>query len=89
MPERDYEQEFRRELVNSSELLYVRKMRQFYDRTLQDLGRMLGEKTEFNVIVTTRVLEKIEERLSDFEKKEKKIIDNYRKFARKVEGVAI
>ena len=89
MPERDYEQEFRRELVNSSELLYVRKMRQFYDRTLQDLGRMLGEKTEFNVIVTTRVLEKIEERLSDFEKKEKEIIANYRKFARKVEGAAI
>ena len=89
MPERDYEQEFRRELVNSSELLYVRKMKQFYDKTLQDLGKMIGKTTEFNVTVTTRLLEKVEERLSDFEKKEKHIIANYRKFARKVEGAAI
>ncbi len=89
MPGRDYEQEFRRELVNSSELVYVKKMKQFYDKTLQDLGRMIGEKTEFNVTVTDTLLQKVEERLSDFEKKEKKIIANYRKFARKVEGVAI
>tara|TARA_R100000458_G_C8186007_1_gene181349 strand:- start:219 stop:413 length:195 start_codon:yes stop_codon:yes gene_type:complete len=64
-------------------------MKQFYDKTLQDLGRMIGEKTEFNVTVTDTLLQKVEERLSDFEKKEKKIIANYRKFARKVEGVAI
>ena len=89
MPGRDYEQEFRRELVNSSELVYVKKMKQFYDKTLQDLGKMIGEKTEFNVTVTDTLLQKVEERLSDFEKKEKKIIANYRKFARKVEGVAI
>ena len=88
MPRRDYEQEFWRELVNSSELHYVRKMRQFYDRTLQDLWRMLGKKTEFNVTVTTRVLEKIEERLSEFEEKEKDLIDNYRKCVRETEGVA-
>ena len=89
MPGRDYEQEFRRELVNSSELVYVKKMKQFYDKTLQDLGKMIGEKTEFNVTVTDTLLQKVEERLSDFEKKEKKIIANYRKFARKVEGVTI
>ena len=89
MPGRDYEQEFRRELVNSSELVYFKKMKQFYDKTLQDLGKMIGEKTEFNVTVTDTLLQKVEERLSDFEKKEKKIIANYRKFARKVEGVTI
>ena len=89
MPERDYEQEFRRELVNSSELLYVKRMKQFYDKTLQDLGRIVGEETEFNVTVTDTLLEKVEERLSEFEKKEKQIIANYRKFARKVEGVEI
>ena len=89
MPERDYEKEFRRELVNSSELLYVRKMKQFYDKTLQDLGKMIGEETEFNVTITANVLEKIEERLSDFEKKEKQIIANYRKCIREVEGVAV
>ena len=89
MPRRDYEQEFRRELVNSSELHYVRKMKQFYDKTLQDLIKMIGEETEFKVKVTTTLLAKVEERLSEFEKKEKKIIANYRKLARKVEGVAI
>ena len=89
MPERDYEQEFRRELVNSSELLYVRKMKQFYDKTLQDLIKMIGEVTEFKVKVTPILLARVEERLSEFEKKEKKIIANYRKFARKVEGVTI
>ena len=84
MPERDYEQEFRRELVNSSELLYVRKMKQFYDKTLQDLIKMIGEVTEFKVKVTPILLARVEERLSEFEKKEKQIIANYSMFARNV-----
>ena len=50
---------------------------------------MIGEVTEFKVKVTPSLLAKVEERLSEFEKKEKKIIANYRKFARKVEGVTI
>ena len=50
---------------------------------------MMGEKTEHRVTVTRELLEKIEERLSEFEEKEKRILDNYRKFARKVEGVKI
>ncbi len=89
MSRRDYEGEFRRELTNSSELHYVRKMKQFYDKTLQDLIKMIGEVTEFRVKVTPSLLGKVEERLSEFEQKEKKIIANYRKFARKVEGVEI
>jgi hypothetical protein len=50
---------------------------------------MIGKETEFGVSVTNKSLNMIEERLSDFEKKEKEIVDNYRKFARKVEGVKI
>ena len=50
---------------------------------------MVGQKTEFGVLITENSLNMIEERLSDFEKKEKEIIDNYRKFARKVKGVKI
>tara|TARA_R100000234_G_C4894994_1_gene133164 strand:+ start:388 stop:582 length:195 start_codon:yes stop_codon:yes gene_type:complete len=64
-------------------------MKQFYDKTLQDLIKMIGEVTEFRVKVTPSLLGKVEERLSEFEQKEKKIIANYRKFARKVEGVDI
>jgi len=50
---------------------------------------MLGEETEFGVLITEKILEKIEERLSDFEKREKKLIDNYRKCIRETEGVAV
>ena len=89
MPEERDEQRFRHEAVNSSELGYVRKMKYFYDSELQELSKKIGEETEHKVIVTNDVLEKIEERLSEFEKREKELIDNYRKCARKVEGVAI
>jgi len=81
------EGKFRRNVVNSSELEYVRKMKYFYEEQLNHLSKMIGQKTEFGVIVTDNSLNMIEERLSDFEKKEKIIIDNYRKFARKVKGV--
>ena len=83
------EERFRRKVVNSSELEYVRKMKYFYEEQLNHLSRMVGQKTEFGVLITENSLNMIEERLSDFEKKEKEIVDNYRKFARKVEGVKI
>ena len=83
MPE-GYQVKYRREVENSSELLYVRKMKSFYESTLQDLGRMLGKKTEFNVVITMDVLSKIEERLSDFEQKEKEIMKKYRRFSEAV-----
>ena len=86
--ERD-EQRFKHEVVNSSELGYVRKMKQFYDSEFQALSNQIGQETEHKVIITNNILEKVEERLSEFEKREKKLIDNYRKCARKVEGVAI
>ena len=80
---------FRKDVTSGSELNYVRKMIYFYSSTLEDLIKNLGKKTEFNVEITDDILIKIEERLSEFEKKEKEIIDNYRKFAGKIEGVAI
>ena len=89
MPRDDEDQRFKRNITTSSELDYVRKMKYFYEDQLNHLSRMIGEEPEFGVLITDRSLIKIEERLSDFEKKEKEIVDNYRKFARKVEGVAI
>ena len=86
MPEERDEQRFRHEAVNSSELGYVRKMKYFYDSELQELSKKIGEETEHKVIVTNDVLEKIEERLSEFEEKEKKLVDNYRKCVRETEG---
>tara|TARA_R100000458_G_scaffold55894_2_gene60281 strand:+ start:553 stop:813 length:261 start_codon:yes stop_codon:yes gene_type:complete len=83
------EGKFRRDVTSGSELNYVRKMIYFYSSTLEDLIKNLGEETEFKVKITNDVLTKIEERLSEFEKKEKEIIDNYRKFAGKIEGVTI
>tara|TARA_R100001129_G_scaffold176506_1_gene150546 strand:- start:795 stop:995 length:201 start_codon:yes stop_codon:yes gene_type:complete len=61
--------------------MYIRKMKTFYESTLQDLSKMIGETTEFNVVVTMKLLSKIEERLSDFEEKEKKIMQKYRNFS--------
>ena len=83
------EGKFRRDVTSGSELNYVRKMIYFYSSTLEDLIKNLGKETEFKVKITNDVLTKIEERLSEFEKKEKEIIDNYRKFAGKIEGVTI
>ena len=80
MPE-GYEARFRRDVENSSELIYVRKMKNFYESTLEDLSKMIGKETEFNVTVTIKLLAKIEERLSEFEKKEKKIKEKYKRFS--------
>ena len=82
-------QKFRRDVVDGSELNYVKKMIQFYSSQLDELGKMIGQKTEFGVLITSSSLGMIEDRLSEFEEKEKRILDNYRKFARKVEGVKI
>ena len=62
------EGKFRRDVIKSSELEYVRKMKYFYEEQLNHLSRMVGEETEFGVLITDKSLNKIEERLSDFEK---------------------
>ena len=89
MPARGDEQKFKRNVISGSELNYVKKMIHFYGSELDDLSRKIGDETEHGVVVTVDMLERIEERLSDFEKKEKKLIDNYRKCIRETEGVAI
>jgi len=53
---------------------------------LDDLSRKIGEETEYGVPGSLSMIEK---RLSEFEEREKKLIENYRKFARKVESIKI
>ena len=89
MPAEGDEQKFRRDVVNGSELNYVQKMIHFYSSMLDDLSKKIGEETEYGVCIKPGSLTMIEKRLSEFEEKEKKLIENYRKFARKVEGVKI
>ena len=83
------DQRFRRDVIEGSQLQYVRRMKYFYESQFNELSNRLGEETEFGVLITEKILEKIEERLSDFEKREKKLIDNYRKCIRETEGVAV
>ena len=70
------ENKFRRDIINGSELEYVRKMITFYSSLLDDLSRKTGEETEYGVPGS---LTKIEERVSEFEEKEKRLIKIYRK----------
>ena len=88
MPGTDEEGRFKRDALEGALLKYVRKMKHFYESQLDELSQMVGEKTEHRVTVTRELLEKIEERLSEFEEKEKDLIDNYRKCVRETEGVA-
>ena len=89
MPAEGDEQKFKRNVVDGSELNYVQKMIHFYSSMLDDLSKKIGEETEYGVCIKPGSLTMIEKRLSEFEEKEKKLIENYRKFARKVEGVKI
>ena len=86
MPGEGDREKFKRDIVEGSELNYVQKMIHFYSSMLDDLSRKIGEETEYGVPGSLTMIEK---RLSEFEEKEKKLIKNYRKFARKVEGVKI
>ncbi len=78
---------FKRDVINSSRLEYVRRMKTFYELLFDDLSRQLGNETEYKVKVTEKMLETIEERLSEFEEKERKIVDNCRQLLGEVEGV--
>ena len=83
------DQRFRRDVVEGSQLQNVRRMKYFYESQFNELSNMVGEETEFGVLITEKMLEYIEERLSYFEKREKKLVDNYRKCIRETEGVAV
>ena len=86
MPGEGDREKFKRDVVEGSELNYVQKMIYFYSSMLDDLSRKIGEETEYGVPGSLSMIEK---RLSEFEEREKKLIENYRKFARKVEGIKI
>lgn len=81
MPAEQNEQRFRRDLENSSELDYVRKMKFFYESQFDELSRKIGQETEFGVLITENSLTMIEERLSEFEEKERELIKRYKRFA--------
>ena len=49
----------------------------------------MGGVTEFKVTITKELLAKIEERLSEFESREKQIVKNYRKCIKQTEGVLV
>ena len=89
MPEERDGDRFKRDVTSGSQLQYVTRMKHFYESQFNELSKMMGEETEYRVVVTEKMLEKVEERLSEFEKREKKIIDNYRKCVRETEGVAV
>ena len=86
MPGEGDREKFKRDVVEGSELNYVQKMIHFYSSMLDDLSRKIGEETEYGVPGSLSMIEK---RLSEFEEREKKLIENYRKFARKVKGIKI
>ena len=86
MPGEGDREKFKRDIVEGSELNYVQKMIYFYSSMLDDLSRKIGEETEYGVPGSLSMIEK---RLSEFEEREKKLIENYRKFARKVKGIKI
>ena len=86
MPTEGDSEKFKRDVVEGSELNYVQKMIYFYSSMLDDLSRKIGEETEYGVPGSLSMIEK---RLSEFEEREKKLIENYRKFARKVKGIKI
>ena len=80
---------FRRDVVSGSELNYIKKMIYFYSSTLEDLSKQVCGVTEFKVTITKELLAKIEERLSEFENREKQIVKNYRKCMEQTEGVLV
>ena len=82
MPNPGDEHKFKRDVINSSELEYVQKMKYYYESQLDELSREVGDETQHGVVVTDNVLRMIEERLSDFEEKERMIIENCGEFIR-------
>jgi hypothetical protein len=81
------EQKFKRDIENGSHLEYVRKMKVFYEGLFSDLSSKIGQESEEKVVVTEKMLHKIEERLSEFEKEEKEIIHSCRRLIGEVEGI--
>jgi len=54
-------------------------MKHFYESEFNELSKKIGEETEYGVVVTERLVEIIEERLSFFEEEEKALLKIYKK----------
>jgi len=81
MPGESNERKFKRTIINSTSLEYVQRMIRFYEDMLNDYVEKEGEETENKVVITKKMLLKIEERLSDFEAIENNIIRAFKEYS--------
>tara|TARA_R100000781_G_scaffold105899_2_gene69769 strand:+ start:93 stop:347 length:255 start_codon:yes stop_codon:yes gene_type:complete len=81
MPGESNERKFKRTIINSTSLEYVQRMIRFYEDMLNDYVEREGEETENKVVITKKMLLKIEERLSDFEAMENNIIRAFKEYS--------
>ena len=79
MPESGNNERFKRDVVEGSRLQYLSRLKHFYESEFNELSRKIGEETEYGVVVTERLVEIIEERLSFFEEEEKELLKMYKK----------
>ena len=81
MPGESNERKFKRTIINGTSLEYVQRMIRFYEDMLNDYVEREGEETENKVVITKKMLLKIEERLSDFEAMENNIIRAFKEYS--------
>ena len=79
MPGEQNNERFKRDVTQGSRLQYLSRMKHFYESEFNELSRKIGEETEYGVVVTERLVEIIEERLSFFEEEEKALLKIYKK----------
>ncbi len=79
MPGEQNNERFKRDVTQGSRLQYLSRMKHFYESEFNELSRKIGEETEYGVVVTERLVEIIEERLSFFEEEEKELLKIYKK----------
>ena len=78
MPGEQNNERFKRDVTQGSRLQYLSRMKHFYESEFNELSKKVGEETEYGVVVTERLVEIIEERLSFFEEEEKALLKMYR-----------
>ena len=79
MTEPGNNERFNQDVIEGSRLQYLSRMKHFYESEFNELSRKIGEETEYGVVVTERLVEIIEERLSFFEEEEKELLKIYKK----------
>ena len=89
MPERGNNERFKRDVTQGSRLQYLSRMKHFYETEFNELSKKIGEETEYGVVVTERLLEILEEKLSFFEEREKELLDMHKKNIIKTEEVLV